>query len=170
MLKRPCEHGSSVVTFVLALPLLVVFLFAIMDVGRTVFLHMALADAAHAACQVVVDDSEDGVTQSALREAALTAAPALAVEGLSVSVKVRYGDTQTESYGHRLYDEESAAFEKRISQIEKREVVVTVGLEGSYLTPLGNALSVAQGRSDSGFSHEAQATGVIDTTVKGGSW
>ncbi|MFR1637827.1 MAG: TadE/TadG family type IV pilus assembly protein [Eggerthellaceae bacterium] len=36
--------------FVIALPLLLLFLFAVVDLGRSVFLSMALDDAAHAVC------------------------------------------------------------------------------------------------------------------------
>ena len=71
------ERGGSVVSFVLALPILLAFFCAAVDLGRAVFLGMALEDAAYAACRAVCSEGAEGATSDALRDAVLLEAPAL---------------------------------------------------------------------------------------------
>ena len=156
--------------FVVALPLLLLFLFAVIDLGRTVFLSMALNDAAYAACRTASAHPAGDVAESQLREAASAAAPALGQDGLQLEVSVRYGEFEDCTYTHRLYNEETGVFDERTSLTKSRTVEVSMVLRGGYLTPLGTALSGAEDGGDGRFALRAQARGVADATVEGGAW
>lgn len=166
---RPAERGSSVVAFVLALPILLAFLFAVVDVGRAVFLHMALEDAAHAACRVAADRPAEA-TAAGLHKAAVAASPALSGDGLRLVVSARFGEAQTTTYVHRLPAGEPGVFEEREAHVRFRPIEVEAVLEGRYLTPLGSALAFAGGSGDSSFRFVSISTGVSDETVEGGAW
>ena len=157
-------------SFVLALPLLLVFLFAVVDLGRTVFLNMALGDAAHAACRAVCASGSGSAAVEVAREAALAASPSLAAEGLWLQVSVDVGDREEESYAHRLYDAEARSFVERPSKVAHRDVRVELELKGAHLTPVGSLLAEAAGREGAGFSYASSATGERDATVEGGVW
>lgn len=166
--QRQCRcRGGSAVSFVIALPLLLVFLFAVVDVGRTVYLHMALADAAHAACQTACASRASEVSPSALREAACTAAPALAASNLRLSIEVRRDKAENLAYEHRVYNMTTGAFEAHPSQVERQTFYVELSLEGSYLTPLGSALSSAGGPGGGMFLFQVQSSGVADMALEG---
>ena len=138
--------------FVIALPLLLLFLFAVVDLGRSVFLSMALDDAAHAVC-----------------EAAFAAAPALDRDDLHLDVSVRYGEFEDRPYEHRFYNERTDAYDERTSFARSRPVEVSLVLEGAYLTPLGAGLS-SGGEGSGRFAFRAQVRGAADATVEGGAW
>lgn len=169
--KGRSERGSSVVTFVVALPLLLLFLFAVVDLGRSVFLSMALDDAAHAACREASGHPAGDVAESQLREAAFAAAPALDRAGLRLGVSVRYGEMEDRAYAHRFYNDATGAYDERTSYARSRPVEVSLELAGQYLTPLGAALSGgSEGEGAGRFAFHAQVRGVADETVEGGAW
>lgn len=168
--RDPLERGSSVVTFVVALPLLLLFLFAVVDLGRTVFLSMALNDAAYAACRAVSQHpAGEGLGERA-REAALVASPALGGDGLRLEASVRFDAPQDRAYTHRFYNAATGSFDERASKTTSQAVEVTLELAGSYLTPLGTVLSQASGTADGRFAFQTQVRGFSDATVKGGAW
>lgn len=158
------------VVFVIALPLLLLFLFAVIDLGRTVFLSMALNDAAHAVCRTVSEQAGQSASESQMRQAAFEASPALDRDGLRLRIAVQYGELEDRAYAHRFYDEAAGRYDERVSHTSTRAVEVSVELEGAYLTPLGDALSGAAGEGAGRFVYRAQASGVADATVEGGSW
>lgn len=165
------ERGSSVVTFVIALPLLLLFLFAVVDLGRSVFLSMALDDAAHAVCREASEHPAGDVEESQLRKAAFAAAPALDRDDVRLDVSVRYGEVEDRTYAHRFYDEATGTYDERASHARSRSVEVELVLEGGYLTPLGAALPGGVGSGGAGrFAFRAQVGGVADATVEGGAW
>ena len=133
--------------FVIALPLLLLFLFAVVDLGRSVFLSMALDDAAHAVCE------------------AASGHPA----GDVADVSVRYGEFEDRPYEHRFYNERTDAYDERTSFARSRPVEVSLVLEGAYLTPLGAGLS-SGGEGSGRFAFRAQVRGAADATVEGGAW
>lgn len=158
-------------TFVIALPLLLLFLFAVVDLGRSVFLSMALDDAAHAVCREASGHPTGDAAESQLRAAALAAAPALERDGLHLVVSVRYGEVEDRAYAHRFYNEATGAYDERTSYARSRPVEVSLVLEGAYLTPLGAALSSGgEGAGAGRFAFRAEIRGVADATVEGGVW
>lgn len=165
--RATSECGSSVVMFVVALPLLLVFLFAVVDLGRTVFLHMALDDAAHAACRAACSYSAGEGSKAKLERAALSASPGLGGEALSLDVSASYGQPEEVPYAHRWYDGNAEGFMVRPSFAVRRTVEVECVLRGTYLTPLGAALS-GEGAAGSSFVYRARAQGVCDETAGGG--
>ena len=157
------------VAFVIALPLLLLFLFAVVDLGRSVFLSMALDDAAHAVCEAASGHPAGDVAESQLREAAFAAAPALDRDDLHLDVSVRYGEFEDRPYEHRFYNERTDAYDERTSFARSRPVEVALVLEGAYLTPLGAGLS-SGGEGSGRFAFRAQVRGAADATVEGGAW
>lgn len=158
------------VVFVIALPLLLLFLFAVIDLGRTVFLSMALNDAAHAVCRAASDRGEESISEFQMRQSAFEASPALDRDDLRLRITVHYGEFEDRAYAHRFYDEDAGRYDERASHTRARAVEVSVELEGAYLTPLGDALSDAAGEGSGRFVYRAQASGVADATVEGGAW
>ena len=167
--KGRSERGGSVVAFVIALPLLLLFLFAVVDLGRSVFLSMALDDAAHAVCEAASGHPAGDVAESQLREAAFAAAPALDRDDLHLDVSVRYGEFEDRPYEHRFYNERTDAYDERTSFARSRPVEVSLVLEGAYLTPLGAGLS-SGGEGSGRFAFRAQVRGAADATGEGGAW
>lgn len=157
-------------SFLLALPLLLTLLFAVVDLGRTVFLGMALEDAAHAACRAVCSPGTNSGTVEAAERAAFAASPALAAEGLQLEASVDVGGREEEAYAHRLYDAGEESFRERPSMVARRSVRVDLKLRGSYLTPVGALLAAAEGRESAQFAFAASARGERDETVEGGAW
>lgn len=162
------ECGGSVVMFVVALPLLLVFLFAVVDLGRTVFLYMALDDAAHAACRAASGLAAGEASRAELEHAALAASPGLKSDALHLDVSASYGELEEASYAHRWYDESIKGFVELPSIASRRTVEVECVLRGAYLTPLGKVLSLAEGEGSS-FVYEVCVQGVCDETIGGSS-
>lgn len=167
------ELGSSAVSFVVALPVLAVFLCGAVDLGRSVFLGMALDDAAHAVCQEAASKSlaewnSGAVAESRLRACALEAAPALGAAGLALDVAATCGDEVEVRAMHRGFDGVEGAFRAQEVALRSREVRVEARVDGTYLTPVGAIIAAAQGAADAGFSFRASAVASMDTTTEGG--
>lgn len=156
-------------SFLLVLPLLLTFLFAVVDLGRTVFLNMALEDAASAACRMACTSDKESPSEEALRMAALTASPALGDGKLSLKAQVWRGDPKTEEQVLRIFDEEAGVFVEYPAQTARRTVRVELVLEGAYLTPVGSLIAAASGRADSTFDYRAAAAGEITGTLEEGT-
>ncbi len=154
------ERGGSVVAFVVSLPILLVFLCGILDIGRAVFLRVSVDDAARAACIAASTAPVGGATPIAY-DAVLRAAPALGAEGLVVDVVVEYGAEEVVAYDHRVYVDAGESFEACPVRLLRRPVEVAVRLEGRYLTPIGNALAAVAGNAEGRFSCESCSAGVV---------
>ena len=162
------EVGGSVVSFLLVLPVLLTFLFAVVDLGRTVFLNMALEDAAFATCRVACASAEQTSSEAELRAAALSASPALGGEGLALTARVQQGDPVAEERVLRIFDEEQGAFAEYPAQTAHRTVRIELVLEGTYLTPVGSLIATASGREDATFAYVASVAGEADETLREG--
>ncbi len=162
--RRNGEAGGSVVMFVATLPVLFAFLCAIVDLGRVVFLGIALCDAAHEACRVASGLPVAAVSEEDLLDAALQASPALAGEGLRLSASVSYGDAEDASYVHHAFDEASGTFQERLVRTRRRSVSVELELSGSFLTPVGDLVAAADGGA---LALGAQARGLVGESEEG---
>ena len=149
---------------VVAMPILLTFLFAAIDLGRVVFLGAEAGTAAHAVCRRVAARPASASSSDELREAAVEAAPSLAGEGLDLSIDVDVGDVEECSFAYRLYDDEADSFLSRTIRTRTRPVEASVAVRGRYLTPLGTLLS--KGADGAAFSCSAQARGVVDETAE----
>jgi hypothetical protein len=70
VVARRSERGQSLVEFALTLPLLVLLMLGILDLGRAVAAYNSVSNAARSAARVaVVDQNADVVTQAAIEEA-----------------------------------------------------------------------------------------------------
>lgn len=154
---------------VATLPLVLVFLFAVLDLGRAVFVHAELENAAASVCRGI-ETRAIAAGQQAIVDAACAAAPSLGSDSLGLSAEVRFGELEERSYTHRLYDRVSDGFSARASQTRARPFEVVLQAKGDYLTPVGLALSAAAGQAGGAFCFAARAVGVVDETVEGGAW
>lgn len=167
---RTLEQGGSVVSLVVTLPLLLVFLFAVLDIGRTIFLNMALQEAAYAACRVVADEQDPTVSEKALIYAAKQASPGLNDAGLVLNLELKRGNREVVPFVQHRYQSPTQSFEEYPAQASWVNVEVVLTLEGRYLTPLGILLAGQRGDSKAGFVFEARAQAVVDKTLEGGLW
>ena len=153
---------------VVALPLLLVFLFAVIDLGRLAFLSAEINTAAHAVCRLVEERPQLAQQAKALRQAAREASPSLSTEDIDLLVFAQVGDQTEQAYEYRIHDSSSRGFARIPSQVKVRPLKVIIEIRTSYITEIGAALSLAQGMSDGEFFCQASAQGVIDETLKGG--
>ena len=83
---RGREQGTSLVEFALIVPLFVLALFGLFDLGRAVYTQHTLAQAAREASRVaVVSPAATSTKYTAIRNAALAAAPAVALQASDVT-------------------------------------------------------------------------------------
>ncbi len=163
------EAGSSVIMFVMALPLLVVFLCALIDFGRVVFVQMAIDDAAQAACRQACENTSAGKSASAAQAAAeRVVSEALRGEAAATSVQVRarVGDAERVEYVRRRYSPQAREFAEVSAGVDSRKVEVSVKADVASLTPIGSAAARAVG-TDGRFRVESQAAGVAWVAQKG---
>lgn len=155
---------------VMVLPLLCLFLFAVVDLGRTVYLHAELATAVRAVCRYVEEHPASAPAYASLKEVAIMASPSLDSDELELGVQIDVGECEDHVYAHRLYNVESEAFVERIAHTQTRSIDVTLTAKGRYLTPVGSLIATGSGQGNAMFSFGVHARGVEDTTVGGGVW
>lgn len=167
---RLWQRGSSVVVFVAALPMLLLFLCAVIDLGRTVFLNLELSNAAAAVCRSA-EESEDAVPSAAMcTEVACAASPSLGADGLFLEARTTWGEVREHPYSHWLYNSETKGFSERQARTYSRDIAATLVLRGAYLTPVGQAFSAVTGNADGTFEYQASCLGSVDLTMKEGPW
>ena len=82
MARRRQSRGQGLVEFALVIPLIILMVFAILDLGRGIFTYNTLAQAARQAARTaIVNQSVDDV-----RDAAYSSAPSLGLAAGNVSV------------------------------------------------------------------------------------
>lgn len=153
------ERGSSIVSFLIALPLLCTLIAAMVDFGRLPLVMSDMARASDAAARYVA--ASPSASADVLRARVVEAAPSLA--SLDVSVEVAFGTVSEGSYTHHYFDPATGAFLTRPSSTASRPFEVHVRVKGEWLTPAG-ALA------GDGFSFESSSAGTVDETVEGGAW
>ncbi len=160
------ELGSSAVIAVVSVPLLLVFLFAIVDLGRVVFLQAELDTAAHAVCRYAKACGNLSPAADELTSVALAASPSLEDAGIQLSVDVSSSGEEEGAYEHRVYDRARSTFEKLTVKTTTRRIEAVLEAKGSYLTPLGPALASETAGRGTGFSCRASAVSWADSTAK----
>lgn len=163
------EAGSSVIVFVMTLPLLLLFLCALIDFGRVVFVQMAVDDAAQAACRRACEGTSAGDSASSAQGAAERAvSEALGGDGAAISVQTQVGVGVVEhvEYARRCYDPQAQSFAEVPSGVDSRKVEVSVKAQVAGLTPVGAGAARLAGQ-DGGFRVEAEAAGVAWIAQKG---
>lgn len=166
----PSERGGSVVVAAVALPLLLTFLLALLDIGRVVFLAAETDTAAHAVRCLVEAQAESASRPGDLDRSAREASPSLGGEGLELDIVASVGEVERREYGHKLFDGKERAFFERSAQVSTRPLEVTVSVRGYYLTPVGALIAQASGVPDASFSCKAHVRGLVDETIEGGVW
>ena len=83
------EGGQSLIEFALILPLIVLFVFGVLDLGRGVFAYNTLANAARQANRTAMVDQDVGRVTAV----AVAAAPSLGLGSANVSVCFKLSET-----------------------------------------------------------------------------
>lgn len=164
------EAGGSVIVFVMALPLIALFLCALIDLGRVVFIQMAIDDAAQAACRLAcegVSAGDGAASAQSAAERAVSAALQTDPAAISTQVQANVGAVERVEYSRRRYSVQDRRFVEAASGVESRKVEVAVTARITSLTPIGHACARATGVDDGRFCVEAQAAGVAWIAQKG---
>lgn len=94
-MRRSDARGQSLLEFALALPIIVLIMFGILDLGRAVFAFNTLAESARQANRLaIVDQREDEI-----RNQAIAYAPALRLQAGDVEVCFKSGESLASSCG-----------------------------------------------------------------------
>ena len=169
---RKGEQGSSVVSFVMVLPLLAVLTGAIVDLGRIALAGIELdcatqavsrwasTDVSQGSARVFSDASASGV----LRESS----SALRLPDFDCKASVYCSDVERTSYERKSYNEKSGSFQQQSDAIACVEVSVCSTLTGRCITPIGNALVGLSGSDAGRFTLSSQASRVVRINEKGG--
>lgn len=88
-MRRRSERGQGLVEFAVVLPIIIVTVFGILDLGRAVFAYNTLAQAARQASRVAIVNQD----VADIRQAAIAAAPSLGLTAANVSVCFKESDT-----------------------------------------------------------------------------
>lgn len=163
------EAGGSVVILVASLPLLLLLVCAVVDLGRYVYLHMSLQEAAFAASADLTQSSyaQEGDAQAQALESAMRAAPGLSNERASLSCSVSCGLWENRAFDSYRYRDSLKAFETVETTLLQREVTVSLKLSSDCLTVVGRAFLSSTG-SVHDFELEACATAIQSKLGNGG--
>ena len=165
-LRGAPERGGSVVALAVALPLLLTFLCATVDLGRTVFLGIALNDAAYAAARAAAAQPDGTISTDELLAAARAGAPAVGGGGLDLAGSVFVGSEEARRVPQRVFDANAGSFEQRPVEARRRPITVQLSLRGRYLTPVGAAVAASRGDADARFELRASFSSEWDGTVE----
>ncbi len=155
--------------FVMTLPLIVLFLCALIDFGRVVFMQMAIDEAAQAACRRASEQISTGDGASSARAAAersVSESFRLAGTGVSVQVQASVGTLERVGYSRQRYSAQEHGFAEVPSSVDSRKVEVAVKAQVACLTPLGSAAAGAAGGDDR-ICVESRAAGVAWVAERG---
>ena len=160
------QQGSSVVTFLLVLPLLCGLICAIIDFGRFAYLQLELNSATQAACSNACNNSLNGVSGTAMKNklaSSIQNDPEFSRSGFNCKVDVQLknkSNTKFDSFsytGSQSYSASSSgSFTSREVSLKSYEVIVNSTLSCAYLTPIGAALSSAAGSGNIELNAHAQ--------------
>lgn len=143
--------GASVVTFVMALPLLMSLLCAVVDIGRAAYLGMEADVAAQAACRDAagrIAQGDKAPDKACALSAALGQAPGLAGEGVSCSIEIDCPPVQTKGVERKTFDPQAGRFEEQLVEFAYRQVDVEMRVNARCLTPVGDAVLGAMGQAN----------------------
>ena len=162
-------EGSSAVTFVMALPLLVGLLCGVADIGRAAFLGMEADSAAQAACRFAAERVARGdgaPTGADALSAALEQSPSLSADGVRCSVRVRMVPVQAATVQRRTFDPDCGRFDTDAAQFAQSRVDVELRVDAACLTPVGAvALAAAGSSAELALSATASRTVCVDAPV-----
>ena len=164
------QQGSSVVTFLLVLPLLCGLICAIIDFGRFAYLQLELNSATQAACSNACNSSLNGVSGTAMKNklaSSIQNDPEFSRSGFNCKVDVQLknkSNTKFDSFaytGSQSYSASSSdSFTSREVSLKSYEVIVNSTLSCAYLTPIGAALSSAAKMGSGNIELNAHAQGI----------
>lgn len=163
--KEIDERGSAIVEMVLAIPILILLVCAVLDVSTYIKAGITADTAATTAVRYVMDDPSK--TESDIKAYLTRVDPSLSDSNCEVTVQ--FGGNNTEMYTHYFYDEEKDnPIPRPNSTVTLRPVAVSVTYTGSFYTPLGRLIGYATGNDGSLVATSTQV-GELDLTG-GATW
>lgn len=166
---RVRDTGGSVVVMVAAVPLLIVLMCVVVDLGRYAYFHMSLQEAAYAASADLTQNvsMRDEDAQESALASAYRAAPGLASSGTTLSCTVRAGAWQEKTFSSYRYTSSSSGFKAVETTLLKRDVQVSFTLTGVCVTAVGKWILAS---SESAGAFELQASAVaVQSKLQGAS-
>lgn len=168
MKGRADERGQATVETMLFLPILIVFLLFLFDMGRYVIIWTSVEQASARVATMSYEQISGPDALQAARSAALQAAPNLDPSKLAVAVDE--GHPSDSSYSHKLYDEGTGTFESRPSTVSTLPVTFTVTYDDTWLTFIGGAISAARGNGEPVIDIAISKAREYDVTMEEGKW
>ena len=160
--KERFERGQALVEAALVLPILIILLAGVFDLGRYFVVTNNVQSACDSACRIIEDAR--GVNESDIQANLATMYPTMAdaitVEISDAQMDVEHSDSGN---GYRIYDTRSNTFNMRPQTFTQEKRLVTVTCKQAWVTPGMMALSNLV--SDGKFTVVAQNTATIDRTL-----
>lgn len=184
--KPQAEHGAAIIELLMITPVLLLFIFAILDFSIYIKTMGTMDTAATAAVRWVQEQPGQIIEQDTGKDSSWIRPPRLktsATDSLSaylntaisetnmfgkpveeggVDVSVELGEHYTNTYTHRLYDDSSVLLERDNSHVSFLPFTVTIGCNLSFPTPIGKVIGAS-------LTHTVKQSGTIDM-LDGETW
>lgn len=184
--KPQSEHGAAIIELLMVTPVLLLFIFAILDFSIYIKTMSTMDTAATAAVRWAQEQPEQVIEQSTGKDSSWTRPARLkttATDSLSaylntaisetdmfgkpaeeggIGVSIVLGDQYTNTYTHRFYDDASILLERDDSYVSFLPFTVTVDYALSFPTPIGKAIGAS-------LAHTVRQSGTIDM-LDGETW
>lgn len=162
------DSGQAIVEAIIAIPVIVSLLCALVDLGTYASAQLAVSAANQAQARAIESASADSLASSASQAgqtaAATAASPQLDAAHLACSAEPT-GAATTETFVHRTTGGDTLEGEST-----RREWRVNTRYEGGFSTYVGTLVSAAAGWDECRFVAEAQSVAVRrDASIEGGS-
>lgn len=183
--KPQSEHGAAIIELLMVVPVLMLFIFAILDFSIYIKTVSTMDTAATAAVRWAQEQPEQVLEQGVANQTwarparlkgnaeesmakylntAISETDAFGkpIEEGGIEVTLHLGEHYINTYTHRLYDDSSILLEREGSRVSFLPFSVTVDYGFSFPTPLGKALNDA-------LPHTVTQAGTIDM-LDGETW
>lgn len=173
MRKQVDERGQAVLETFIAVPIILLFLLALCDVGRYVLIWTSIEQASTAVSEQYVDTSilltSKVQIEANAKSAALSASPNLDAGKLTVTLDAKTSSSET--YTHHLTSlENPSAFKSEKKTLATRQVKYTITYKDEWMTPIGKAVNMLQGTSGDAFTIAITKTRQYDVSTTNGVW
>lgn len=168
MKSRTDERGQATVETMLFLPILILFLLFLLDLGRYIMAWTSVEQASAQVATMAYEQISGPDAFHMAQSAAHQAAPNL--DSSKLKVTMEKGHLSDSTYSHKLYNEGTGTYDSRTSVVCTLPVTFTITYDDTWLTFIGGAISAAQGDGGSVFTIAITKTREYDVTMEGGKW
>lgn len=151
------EAGQALIEAVVAIPIVLLVISCMFDVGRAVALEQNLKSAAASVAAAVEADPD--MSETVAQGLVDRNYPQIETATVHLDGPQRI----EEDVDYKIYNAAAGSFKSRPSHVGRDTYGVVLTYEGSWASPALRALSFASGR-EGGFALEAEATAIVDVT------